>query len=61
MSLYPRALTAYSGPVCGPYDDPDWVAYCTDRERYTDDDYEDEEEAEYARNFFAEPYAVYDP
>ena len=41
------------GPVSGPYDDPDYVAYMTDRERYTDMD-EDEEP-------YREPFAVYDP
>ena len=56
MILYSYALNGYSVPVRGPYDDPDWVAYCTDKERYTDDDIYDEDYEPYR-----EPFAVYDP
>ena len=41
------------GPVTGPYDDPDWVAYCTYKERYCEGDPDDEP--------YQEPFAVYDP
>ena len=52
MTLYSYLLTGCGGPVRGPYDDPDYVAYCTDKERYAEDDSEDTYEP---------PYAVYDP
>lgn len=55
MSLYYQNSMALYGPVNGPYDDPDYVADMTDRERYG------EEEDDYGRNFYAEPWAVYDP
>lgn len=53
MYSYTYNLGTPYGPVNGPYDDPDWVAYCTDKERYWDGD-EDEEP-------YREPFAVYDP
>jgi len=53
MYSYTYNLGTPYGPVMGPYDDPDWVAYCTDKERYWDGD-EDEEP-------YREPFAVYDP
>ncbi len=53
MYSYTYNLGTPYGPVNGPYDDPDWVAYCTDKERYWDGD-EDEEP-------YREPFAIYDP
>ena len=53
MYSYTCNLGTPYGPVMGPYDDPDWVAYCTDKERYWNGD-EDEEP-------YREPFAVYDP
>ena len=52
MILYSPGYGGYSEPVRGPYDDPDWVAYCTCKERYAEDDSEDTYEP---------PFAVYDP
>lgn len=52
MILYTYNSTALYGPVNGPYDDPDYVADCTDRERYGE--YEED-------RMFEEPWAVYDP
>jgi len=53
MITYTSFYGGYGSPAKGPYDDPDYVAYCTDKERYTDDDEYDEP--------YREPFAVYDP
>lgn len=53
MITYIGTSAGYSLRETGPYDDPDYVAYCTDNERYWDGD-EDEEP-------YREPFAVYDP
>ena len=54
MITYSSFYGGYGSPAKGPYDDPDYVAYCTDRERYTDDDPDVE-------STYEPPFAVYDP
>ena len=53
MITYTFDAKSLYGPVNGPYDDPDYVADCTDRERYGDE-YDEPK-------MFEEPWAMYDP